>query len=318
MADMIEGLVRQPIFVPIPIAVVGFGRMGRRHVEALSRSPEFVLSMVVDSDPARVREARALGLRASTRLADACDLARAAVISVPTENHASTFECLSNHGIDCLIEKPLGVSLVQLDRMAAVAARNGTRVFAGYCERFHPALAALRTSLGSAPCHIEIHRTSSESMDRSFSTDVMLDLLVHDLDWLYSIIDEEPVDAVVESSRTPMLQLEEVTCWLRFSGKVQVRLTASRIATMRRRAISVTHANGDLGSFHFDTSTDVAGEDNLTAQVRSLAAALRGLPTRIASLADARRVMSLVERLRDSDRQRLDECRMPCQAAHEL
>ena len=79
MADMIEGLVRQPIFVPIPIAVVGFGRMGRRHVEALSRSPEFVLSMVVDSDPARVREARALGLRASTRLADACD--------VPGERH---------------------------------------------------------------------------------------------------------------------------------------------------------------------------------------------------------------------------------------
>lgn len=316
MVELMEGNLPVAHVAPIPIAVVGFGRMGRRHVQTLSKSVDFELSAVVDSDPERIAEARALGLTATTRLPEACKLARVAVIAVPTEAHAETFECLSDHGIDCLIEKPLGVSVAQLDQMRDIAERNGTRIFAGYCERFHPSVQALRASLAGSPCSIEIQRTSSESMDRRFDTDVMLDLLVHDLDWLYSIIDAEPLEAIIESSRTAGPFVEEVTCRLRFPGSVQVRLTASRISAIRRRAATVVHANGELGSFQFDGPNDVANEDNLTAQARSLAAALRGQPSEIAGLADARRVMSLVERLRNAGSPGLAE---PCilrQAVH--
>lgn len=302
----------------IPIAVIGFGRMGRRHAETLARSPDFELVAVIDSDPACVHAARTLGLSASTRLADAFPLARAAIIAVPTEAHADTFEALSGRGIDCLIEKPIGVSLAQLDQMGAVAERNGTRIFAGYCERFHPALPALRASIGKAASRIEIHRTSKQSPDRRFDVDVMLDLLVHDLDWLYSIVDAEPLEARLESAHTPAHQLEEVTCWLRFPGDLQARLTASRIATTRQRAVTVTHADGESGVFSFDTPPDPASEDNLTAQARALAAALRGLPSAIADLSDARRVMSLVERLRDTEGRPFRERSLPRPVLHEL
>jgi predicted dehydrogenase len=284
---------------PIAIIVVGFGRMGRRHVDALLRSPDFDVVAVIDSDPAQVAAARALGLLASTRLTDVVSLARAAVIAVPTEAHAETFEALSSQGIDCLVEKPIGISLAQLNHMGAVAERNGTRIFAGYCERFHPAILALRAA--STPRLIEICRTSQATPSRRHDIDVMLDLLVHDLDWLYSIIDEEPLEARVESSRSPGHQIEEVICQLRFANGLQARLTASRMAAVRQRAVTVTHAEGELGDFSFDAPRDAASEDNLGAQARALAAALRGLPSTIAGIHDARRVMSLVDRLRESD-----------------
>jgi predicted dehydrogenase len=303
--------------VPIPVAVIGFGRMGRRHVETLTRSADFELVAVIDSDPAQVHAARALGLPASTRLANAFALTRAAVIATPTEMHASIFDALSNQGIDCMIEKPIGVNLAQLDEMGAIAKRNGTRIFAGYCERFHPAVLALRSSVGNAATRIEIRRTSVQSEDRRFDIDVMLDLLVHDLDWLYSIVKAEPLDARVESSCTPEHQLEEVTCLLHFPGGLQAHLTASRIAACRQRGVTVTHADGQLSIFNFDSTQILRGEDNLSVQAKAFATALRGLPSTIADLGDARRVMSLVERLRESNAPAPGNRTTPCPALHD-
>jgi predicted dehydrogenase len=282
---------------PIPIAVIGFGRMGQRHARALVRSPDFQLAAVVDADAAHAASVPA-GVPFHTAVEAVFGKVRAAVIAVSTESHAPVFEQLAQHGIDCLIEKPIGTSVAQLDWMAGLAAKHGTRIFAGYCERFHPVVQALRGILAQYPRHIEVRRTSVAAPSRVFDTDVMMDLLVHDLDWLYSIIDQEPEDALLESCLRPRDHIEEVTCRLRFGGALHARLTASRIADTRRRVVAVTLANGELGEFSFDAPHDAASEDNLSAQAKALAAALRGEPSAIAGLQDARRVMLLVERLR--------------------
>ena len=39
-----------PSSTPIPIAVIGYGRMGQRHARALARLPEFHLAGIVDVD----------------------------------------------------------------------------------------------------------------------------------------------------------------------------------------------------------------------------------------------------------------------------
>lgn len=293
---------------PIPIAVIGFGRMGQRHARVLMRSPEFRLAAVVDSDET-LADAVPQGVPFHASIEAVFGKVRAAVIAVPTESHARVFEQLARHGIDCLVEKPIGTSVEQLDWMAALAARHGTRIFAGYCERFHPVVQAMRGVLAQYPRHLEIRRTSVAAPSRIFDTDVMLDLLVHDLDWLYSIIDQEPEEALLESCLRPSDHIEEVTCRLRFAGTLHARLTASRIADARRRVVAVTLANGELGEFSFDAPHDAASVDNLTAQAKALAASLRGEPSAIAGLQDARRVMSLVERLRARlcDGQRLEE-----------
>lgn len=282
---------------PIPIAVIGFGRMGQRHASALARSPDFQLVAVVDTDASHAA-AVARGVPFHTSLEAVFGKVRAAVIAVPTESHAQVFEQLAQHGIDCLIEKPIGSSVAQLDWMAALAAKHGTRIFAGYCERFHPVVQVMRGILAQYPRHIEVRRTSVPAPSRIFDTDVMMDLLVHDLDWLYSIIDQEPEEALLESCLRPGGHIEEATCRLRFAGALHARLTASRIADARRRVVTVTLANGELGEFSFDAPHDAASVDNLGAQAKALAAALRGEPSAIAGLQDARRVMLLVERLR--------------------
>jgi predicted dehydrogenase len=301
-----------PADAPIPIAVIGFGRMGQRHANALMRSPEFHLAAVVDTDESLASSVPAgVPFHASTEAM--CEKICAAVIAVPTESHAQVFEQLAHRGIDCLIEKPIGTSVDQLDWMAALAERHGTRIFAGYCERFHPVVQAMRGVLAQYPQHIEIRRTSVAAPSRSFDTDVMLDLLVHDLDWLYSIIDQEPEEASLESCLRPGDHIEEVTCRLRFQGELHARLTASRIADARRRVVAVTLADGELGEFSFDAPHDAASIDNLGAQAKALAAALRGEPSAIACWQDARRVMVLVERLRS---RLLDGYRVEQELAH--
>jgi len=282
---------------PIPIAVIGFGRMGQRHARALMHSPDFHLAAVVDADASHAAAVPA-GVPFHTSVDAVFGTVRAAVVAVSTEAHAQVFEQLAQHGIDCLIEKPIGTSVAQLDWMAKVAAKHGTRIYAGYCERFHPVVQEMRGVLAQYPRHLEIRRTSVAAPSRVFHTDVMLDLLVHDLDWLYSIIDQEPEEALLESCLRPGDHIEEVTCRLSFAGALHARLTASRIADARRRVVAVTLANGELGEFSFDAPHDAASVDNLSAQAKALAAALRDEPSAIAGLQDARRVMVLVERLR--------------------
>jgi predicted dehydrogenase len=224
------------------VAVVGAGAFGRNHLrvyrELQQSGAPIELVAVVDSNATTLAQALenfAIPGFASIEACLASVAIDAASVCVPTVHHASTALPLLAAGIDLLIEKPLAGSLAEADQILAAASQNHRIVQAGHLERFNPAVTAARQHLNH-PMFFEAHRLSIFT-PRSLDVDVVLDLMIHDLDIVLSLV-QSPVREVravglpVLSKKTDIANVR-----LEFENGCIANFTASRVSTERVRKL---------------------------------------------------------------------------------
>ena len=238
---------------PTQVAVVGVGRFGRHHARVYHELPDAELVGVYDKDAARAAEiAKEYQCRTFARLEDLFGEVEAASVAVPTEQHADVGERLIEAGIDVLVEKPMARSVAEADRLIAAAERRGRILQVGHLERLNPAVTAARTILRS-PLFFEVHRLSVFT-ERSLDVDVVLDLMIHDLDIVLSLVDSEPeeIRASGLAVLTPKIDIANVR--LAFENGCVANFTASRVSLEQvrklrwfqpREYISVDYARQD-------------------------------------------------------------------------
>jgi predicted dehydrogenase len=243
---------------PLRVAVIGAGAFGRNHLRVyreLEQSGAPVeLVAVVDPDPvALAAAAQQFDVPAFSSI-EACLAASgpnsagpsgtgpneagkldAASICVPTLHHASTAAPLLAAGIDLLIEKPLVATLEDADRILALARKHHRIVQPGHLERFNPAVTAARQHL-HRPMFFEAHRLSIFT-PRSLDVDVVLDLMIHDLDIVLSLV-ASPVREV-RAVGLPVLsgKVDIANVRLEFENGCIANFTASRVSTERVRKL---------------------------------------------------------------------------------
>ncbi len=255
---------------PKRIAVVGAGAFGRNHLRVwreleISGAP-VALSAVVDANPAILAEAAArydIPGFASVEALLASGLALdAACICVPTIHHAAAAAPLLEAGLDLLIEKPLAASLEQADEILSLAAKHNRIVQTGHLERFNPAVAAARAHL-NRPMFFEAHRLSVFT-PRSLDVDVVLDLMIHDLDIVLSLVDSpvREVRAVGLAVLSPTVDIANVR--VEFDNGCVANFTASRVSTERVRKLRFFQPHQYL-------SLDFARQDLLMIDVTAAA-----------------------------------------------
>jgi predicted dehydrogenase len=262
--------------------VVGAGAFGRNHLRVyreLEQAGEPVeLAGVVDRDPAVAADAAAKFGVAGFETIEACLAAvgplDAASVCVPTVHHASAAQPLLAAGLDLLIEKPLAASLVDADRILEMSRRHGRIVQAGHLERFNPAVTAARQHLHQ-PMFFESHRLSVFT-PRSLDVDVVLDLMIHDLDIVLSLV-ASPVREV-RAVGLPVLsnKVDIANVRLEFENGCVANFTASRVSTERVRKLRFFQPHQYL-------SLDFARQDLLMIDVTAAA----GMdPAQLAALAE--------------------------------
>jgi predicted dehydrogenase len=259
-----------PASRPLRVAVVGAGAFGRNHLRVyreLAQSGEAVeLAAVVDRDPGVVTDAAAKFGVPGFESIEACLAAvgrlDAASICVPTVHHASASEPLLAAGVDLLIEKPLAASLADADRILELSRRYGRIVQAGHLERFNPAVTAARERLHK-PMFFESHRLSVFT-PRSLDVDVVLDLMIHDLDIVLSLV-ASPVREV-RAVGLPVLskKVDIANVRLEFENGSVANFTASRVSTERVRKLRFFQPHQYL-------SLDFARQDLLMIDVTAAA-----------------------------------------------
>jgi predicted dehydrogenase len=261
--------------------VVGAGAFGRNHLRVyreLEQAGEAVeLAGVVDRDPAVAAETAAKFGVPGFETIEACLAAvgtvDAASICVPTVHHASASEPLLAAGVDLLIEKPLAASLADADRILEMSRKYGRIVQAGHLERFNPAVTAARQHLHQ-PMFFESHRLSVFT-PRSLDVDVVLDLMIHDLDIVLSLV-ASPVREV-RAVGLPVLsnKVDIANVRLEFENGCVANFTASRVSTERVRKLRFFQPHQYL-------SLDFARQDLLMIDVTAAA----GMdPAQLAALA---------------------------------
>jgi UDP-N-acetylglucosamine 3-dehydrogenase len=175
---------------PLRVVLVGLGRMGRNHRRVLAETPGLELAAVVDPDASAPTNVSVPVLRTTRDLrAIAFD---AAVIATPTETHQEIALELIAMGKDLLIEKPLAGTFAGGKAVLLAAQAKGTRLVVGHLERFNPAVRKLREvireGLLGTPIHFAVTRVGGYPDTLLAGNNVILDLAVHDIDVLRSLL----------------------------------------------------------------------------------------------------------------------------------
>jgi predicted dehydrogenase len=221
---------------PIPIAVVGAGAFGRQHARVLKTLPQASLVAIVDTDLTRAADAaREFECQALSDFRELRGKVQAATVAVPTVLHAQAGVPLLEAGIDLLVEKPIAADLASADALIAAAEKHQRILQVGHLERFNPAVEAAQAA-ASLPLFFEVHRLGSFS-SRSLDIDVVLDLMIHDLDIVLSMVDS-PIERI-EATGLPILSAKADISSVRlaFRNGCVANLTASRISTEKIRKL---------------------------------------------------------------------------------
>jgi predicted dehydrogenase len=252
------------------VAVVGAGAFGRNHLRVyreLEDSGQPVqLAALVDLSPEVRADAEATyGIPAFDSVAAllASGVAvDAASVCVPTIHHASAATALLEAGIDLLIEKPFAATLAEADALIAQADSRQRILQIGHLERFNPAVTAARAHL-NRPMFFEAHRLSIFTA-RSLDVDVVLDLMIHDLDIVLSLVDSEVEE--VRAVGLPVLSrtVDIANVRVAFANGCIANFTASRVSTERVRKLRFFQPHQYL-------SLDFARQDLLMIDVTAAA-----------------------------------------------
>jgi predicted dehydrogenase len=231
-------------------AVVGVGYLGEHHAAKYAQHPDVELAAVVDADPARGRAvAERFGV---IWLGDHHELAgrvACASVATPTPAHHRVARDLLGVGIDVLVEKPITSTVEEGRDLLAAAAESRRILQVGHLERFNPAMRAVAEHIGE-PRFIESQRLAPFG-PRGTDVDVVLDLMIHDLDLLLSMVRSpvRSVDAVGVPVLTSSVDIANVR--LRFANGCVANLTASRVSAKRERKLRIFQSDAYF-SIDFD------------------------------------------------------------------
>lgn len=228
------------------MAVVGAGRLGGFHAQKLAARDDVELLAVVDpSLENRSRVAAECGAVAHADYAGLLDQIDAAVIAAPTCLHYTIAREFLEAGIHLLVEKPLCTSRSEADELVSAAQRNNAVLQVGHVERFNPAFRAATEEV-SEPKYIEAVRTSGFTF-RSTDVGVVLDLMIHDIDLVLSMV-RGPLHKVEAMGFSVLGGHEDVAnARLEFECGCVAALSASRVSDEQVRRMQVWSATGFTG-----------------------------------------------------------------------
>jgi predicted dehydrogenase len=219
-------------------AVIGVGYLGRFHAQKYQANRAVELVAVVDADPARAEEVAAeVGCRASADYHAIINDVDLVSIVVPTKFHYAVARDCFDAGCHVLLEKPVTQTVAEAEELIALAEGRGLLFQVGHLERFNPAVMSLGDVLKN-PLFIESHRLAPFK-PRGTDVNVVLDLMIHDIDILYSLVKHSV--KTINSVGVPVLsdEVDIANARIQFENGCVANVTASRASreSMRRMRI---------------------------------------------------------------------------------
>lgn len=219
------------------IGLVGVGHLGKIHLKCLLNTKFEFVGFYDPNEELRKTISETNQIRAYDDL-DAL-IAEVDCIDVvsPTVFHYEIAKKAIIAGKHVFIEKPLTETLEQAEELVLLSRKHQVKVQVGHVERYNPAIRSLR-NIDFKPKFIEGHRLALFN-PRGTDVSVVLDLMIHDLDIVLSMIKEEVVDVrangVCIVSKTPDI----CNARIEFAGGAIANLTASRISLKNMRKIRI-------------------------------------------------------------------------------
>ena len=217
-------------------AVVGVGYLGRFHAQKYRSLANSELVGVADpSAEARAAIAAELGVPAHADYRELLGRVEAVSIVTPTPLHYAIAREFLEAGAHVLVEKPMTATVAEGERLIETA-RHARRILqVGHLERFNAAVQALQPML-AVPRFIESARLAPFK-HRGTDVDVVLDLMIHDIDLILSIVRSPVVAVDAIGSSVFSQEIDIANARLRFANGCVANATASRVSLKTERRL---------------------------------------------------------------------------------
>ena len=254
-------------------AVVGAGYLGRFHAQKYAANEACRLVAVVDTraDVAQ-RVAQECGCEALADHRALIGRVDVASVATTTPQHARIAGELLAAGIHVLVEKPITTTVAEAEGLIALAQKHQRVLQVGHLERFNPALVAAEPLLQS-PRFIECQRLAP-FRERGTDVNVVLDLMIHDIDLLQSVVRSEVVSLDAVGSPVFSGEIDIANARLRFANGCVANVTASRVSMKTERKLRLFMDEAYL-------SIDLQQKILTSIRKRALAPGEAGLPVSI-------------------------------------
>jgi len=236
------------------VGIIGFGKMGRKHFESFKRVPGVVVYGVFDVDPKKAKEAGVRIYEEHKELIKDCDII---CVATPTDTHKKYILDAITERKPVFAEKPLCRTVEEADEILKAVKKNKAKVMVGHVVRYFNQYAAIKKALDDGcvgkPAIARITRCSrfpkasnNWFSSREKSGGVILDLMIHDIDFLIWCFGNVERVYAKDISWGKVPNRDYALAVLRFKNGVIAHLEASWAHTGGFRARVEVAGNGGL------------------------------------------------------------------------
>jgi len=214
--------------------VIGAGHLGKIHLKLLDQSSKYDLVGFYDGNKETVSKIeKEFGYKSFSSRADLIKAVDVVDVVTPTVTHFEVGKEVLTAGKHLFIEKPVTSTFLEAEELISLAKRHNVKGQVGHVERYNPAFIAIKDKI-KFPMFIEAHRLA-EFNPRGTDVPVVLDLMIHDLDIILSVVDSK-VKNIYASGVSVISDTPDIAnARLEFENGCVANLTASRISLKNMR-----------------------------------------------------------------------------------
>ncbi len=222
----------------LKIGVIGTGHLGKFHIKMLKQIDNCELTGIYDVDSSAAQSAgdefRIKVFKSLEELLN--EVSAVSIATITGAHHEVAKKCLENN-IHVFIEKPITAEINQAEELVRISAERNLNLQVGHIERFNPALISLEKFF-IKPMFIQTDRLAQFN-PRGTDVAVVLDLMIHDIDIILSLIKSEVKDIQASGVAVVSNSIDIANARIEFENGAVANVTASRISQKRMRKMRI-------------------------------------------------------------------------------
>ncbi len=218
----------------LKIGVVGAGHLGKLHIKMLKSIENAELVGIYDINAEQAKKAaEEYNTKVYNNLDDLFQEVNAVSIVTTTSAHYEVIKEAIKYNLHMLVEKPITATIEEAEEVVKLANEKNLILQVGHIERFNPALLSLE-KYNLEPKFIQSDRLAQFN-PRGTDVAVVLDLMIHDIDIILSLVKSEVKDVHASGIAVVSDKIDIANARIEFENGAVANVTASRISQKRMR-----------------------------------------------------------------------------------
>ncbi len=240
----------------LKVGIIGTGHLGKFHLNNWLEIPEVSIVGFFDTnDKIAAEVVEKYGITRFTNEDELIESSDIIDVVVPTNRHFYFCEKAIKKGKHVFVEKPFTHTVEEAIKLVKLVKESNVKLQVGHVERFNPALLAIK-DIELKPMFIEVHRLAQFN-PRGTEVSVILDLMIHDIDIVLSIVDSD-VKTISASGVAVMTETPDIAnVRLEFNNGCVANLTSSRISMKKMRKMRLFQKDAYIGIDFLEKKTEI-------------------------------------------------------------